>query len=211
MHKIYYNCRREKFLEKCSEVQIQLTAATGFLEKAEFDKNQLVAKVARAKNESAALGKKIEQMRDELRNSVESETRQTTLLATFEKRKVEVEETHRANKREFVENSKKSDEDHVETVKSLKERLERFEEEKKEVERELHRAETERNKETFKRDIVAKDAQLTQKTFDEKRAIMDEGTDSETESWNKFDFSNISIHSENTFFKIPCFFYSDEC
>ena len=97
-----YNFRREKHKEKGLDIQNKLVTVKALAESTEAEKNHTTTQLQREKHRSSCLSRKLEKLREDLKASLESETRQTVLLTTFEKRKDEVEQSHRTVKASLI-------------------------------------------------------------------------------------------------------------
>ena len=169
-----YNFRREKHKEKGLDIQNKLVTVKALAESTEAEKNHTTTLLQCEKHRSSCLSRKLEKLREDLKASLESETRQTVLLTTFEKRKDEVEQSHRTVKASLISKGKENDIKYRTILKDLNESIKSSANLIKLNNNENHEIQKYKNKYLFQLDILRKEVESVQSTFDGKRAILDE-------------------------------------
>ena len=161
-------------MEKVSEVQNRLGEIKAIFAKAESEKERNFLDMNREKENFLKIESKIDSCEAELKESIESESRQTQLFATFEKRKNEVAENQKKEKIDFIQNCSAEKEALKTRTESAKIELSEIETSIAQIQAEISQSAQSKTKNEYQMKILTDDLASNQKTVSENQKILDE-------------------------------------
>ena len=117
---------------------------------------------------------KIKSCEEELKNSLESESRQTQLFATFEKRKIEVAESQKQKKLQLLQNFSNEKESIKAKMDSSKSEISNSEKSLAEITSEINQLVQFKKKNEYHFDVLTQELTSNQTMVGDKRKILDE-------------------------------------